>query len=258
MGVVLLAWEGVTSTGMVSPWLLPRLGAVWPQLRRVVTSGDLLPDIAITLYQLGVAVLIAAAAGIVLGYVIATSERLVRIFEPLFAGFSTIPVVVFYPLCILYLGLGPGSKIVFGALHGFFPILLSTIAGFTTVDRRLIGAARSMGASNAQLLRLVLLPAALPVVLSGLRLGITLTFLAIIGAETLGALAGLGHKVVWAAEAMETPRMFAYIVVVVVVAALLYWGLAQLEKSGGAKQRGARSSRLNSHPRLAGTREPRR
>src|SRR5262245_38883488 len=130
VGALLLLWEALTASGAVSTWLLPRLSEVWRQLQRLVASRALLPDVALTLYELGVAAAAAAAAGIALGYTIARSRRLISIFEPLFAGFATIPIVVFYPLCILYLGLGPGSKILFGALHGFFPILLSTIAGF--------------------------------------------------------------------------------------------------------------------------------
>jgi len=229
LGLLLFAWQYVTVAGWVSRWLLPHPDQVAEQLYRVLVTGTILPDLALTVYELVTAFMIAAVLGILIGYAVGTSRYLTQSFEPVFAGVFAIPIVVFYPLCILYFGLGPDSKIVFGALHGFFPIVLSTIAGLVSVDRRLLEAARSMGASDGQIIRLVLLPAAFPIVLSGLRIGVTLTFLAIIGGETLGALNGLGHKIVWAAEAMDTALMYAYIVLVVVMAAVLYFGVAQLE-----------------------------
>ena len=122
---------------------------------------------------------------------------------------------------MLFFGLGPASKIALGATISFFPVVLNTIAGFGNVDRIFITAARSMGASNFQMFRFVLLPAALPVILTGLRMGFTVALLAILGSETIASLAGLGHHIVHLAEGMEMARMFAYIAFVVVIAALL-------------------------------------
>jgi ABC-type nitrate/sulfonate/bicarbonate transport system permease component len=185
-----MAWHSVTNAGLVSRWLLPPPHAVLGELMKLLRSGAIVGDLLVTLSELALAFAIATIAGIVVDYLVGRSRLLTTSFEPVLAALFAIPIVVFYPLCILYFGLGLASKIVFGALHGFFPIVLATTVGFSTVDRRLLGAARSMGASDRQLLALVLLPAALPIVLSGLRMGVTLTFLAVIGAETLGAVAG--------------------------------------------------------------------
>ena len=142
-------------------------------------------------------------------------------FEPLLSGIYSIPIILFLPLYVLFFGLGPSSKIALGATISFFPIVLNTIAGFGYVDRIFITAARSMGASDYQMFRYVLLPAALPVILTGLRIGFTIALLSILGSETIASLAGLGHKIVQLAEAMEMARMFAYIVFVVMIAAFL-------------------------------------
>src|SRR5262249_57307238 len=91
-------------------------------------------------------------------------------------------------------GLGPASKIAVGATIGFFPIALNTVAGFGYVDRTLVVAARSMGASDVQLFRYVLLPAALPIILTGMRMGFTVALLSIIGSETIASLPGPGHR----------------------------------------------------------------
>jgi ABC-type nitrate/sulfonate/bicarbonate transport system permease component len=136
------------------------------------------------------------------------------------------------PLYVLVLGLGPASKIALGATIGFFPIVMNTIAGFGSVDRTLQQAARSMGANGIQMFRYVLFPAALPVVLAGVRIGFTVALLSVIGSETLASLAGLGHRIVNLAENMEMARMFAYIVFVVAIVAVLNTIVSKLEARG--------------------------
>jgi ABC-type nitrate/sulfonate/bicarbonate transport system permease component len=175
---------------------------------------------------------IAMAGGTIVGYVISRSRYLVRVFEPLLSGIYAIPLILFLPLYVLFFGLGPASKIALGATIAFFPIVLNTVAGFGQVERTFIVAARAMGASDYQLFRYVLLPGALPVILSGLRMGFTVALLAIIGGETIASLAGLGHRIVQLAEGMETARMFAYIAFVVAIAVILNAVVSALEARG--------------------------
>src|SRR4030095_14062795 len=116
-----------------------------------------------------------------------------------------------------------------GVSTSFFPIILNTIAGFGYVDRIFVLSARSMGASDYQLFRWVLLPAACPIILTGLRIGFTVALLSILGSETIASLAGLGHRIVHLADAIETARMFAYIAVSVAIAAFLNIVVTMLE-----------------------------
>jgi ABC-type nitrate/sulfonate/bicarbonate transport system permease component len=157
---------------------------------------------------------------------------LIKVFEPLFAGIYSIPIILFLPLYVLFFGLGPTSKIALGTTISFFPVVLSTIAGFGNVDRVLVTAAKSMGASDYQLFRYVLVPAALPVILSGLRMGFTVALLSIIGSETIASLGGLGHRIVNLAENMDMARMFAYIVFAIAIAAFLNTAVSVLEARG--------------------------
>ena len=152
-----------------------------------------------------------------------------KVFEPLLAAIYAIPIILFLPLYVLLLGLGPNSKIALGATISFFPIVLSTIAGFGYVDRRLVTAARSMGANDLQMFRYVLLPGALPVILAGLRMGFTVALLSVIGSETIASFAGLGHHIVDLAENMDTARMFAYIVFVILIVVCLNTAVSKLE-----------------------------
>jgi ABC-type nitrate/sulfonate/bicarbonate transport system permease component len=227
--LVVLWYFGTTRWG-INPLLLPNPVKVWAELKDILASGEYLPDLQVTLSEIAIAFLISCTSGVTLGYLISRSQYLIRVFEPLLAGMYSIPIILFLPLYVLFFGLGPGSKIAIGATISFFPIVLNTIAGFGYVDRIFITAARSMGASDVQMFRYVLLPAAFPVILTGLRIGFTVALLSILGSETLASLAGLGHRIVHLAEAMETARMFAYIAFVVVIAATLNSTVSALER----------------------------
>jgi ABC-type nitrate/sulfonate/bicarbonate transport system permease component len=139
----------------------------------------------------------------------------------LLSGLYSIPAILLFPLYLLFFGLGPGSKIAIGTTIAFFPIVLNTIAGLAYVDKAYITAARSMGASDVQLFWSVMLPAAFPVVLTGLRIGCIVAFLSILGGETISSLAGLGHRIVSLAENMETSRMFSNILFAVLIAIVI-------------------------------------
>ena len=230
-GVILL-WYLATTRWGVNRLLLPNPVAVFGDLVAILRTGEYVDDLKITLGELVAAFAIAVAGGLTTGYLISRSPYLTKVFEPLFAGIYAIPIILFLPLFVLFFGLGPASKIAIGATISFFPITLSTIAGFSGVDRLYVTAARSMGASDAHLFRFVLLPAALPVILTGLRMGFTVALLSIIGSETLASLGGLGHRIVTLAESMEMAPMFAYIVFVIAIASVLNAIVSTLEARG--------------------------
>jgi ABC-type nitrate/sulfonate/bicarbonate transport system permease component len=229
---LLALWYLATNRWGVNRLLLPNPVAVWQQLLDVLRSGEYLPDLRVTLTELAVAFFLAVTSGTIVGFFVSRTRYTVRVFDPLFAGIYSIPIILFLPLYVLFFGLGPASKIALGTTISFFPIVIATIAGFSNVDRTLVTAARSMGASNGQLFRHVLVPAALPVILSGLRMGFTVALLSIIGSETIASLAGLGHHIVQLAEGMDMARMFAYITFVVVIAAVLNSIVSYLEARG--------------------------
>jgi ABC-type nitrate/sulfonate/bicarbonate transport system permease component len=215
------AWQIATATGAVDPLILPPLDAIAVQFVRIVGSGTILIDLGATLFELVCAFGIAAILGCAAGFVISRTPYRVRVFDPLIAGLYTVPVILLYPLYLLFFGAGSPSKIALGATIAIFPITLSTIAGFVQVDRLRLAAAISMGASTVQQFWDVMLPEAFPIVLGGLRIGLILSFFTILGAETLGSNAGLGHEIVTMAESLEPAKMFAYIAVTVLVAAAL-------------------------------------
>jgi ABC-type nitrate/sulfonate/bicarbonate transport system permease component len=229
---LLLLWYLATNSWGICHLLLPNPVSVWHELKDVLGSGEYLPDLKVTLTELATAFAISCTGGVTLGYLVSRSHYAIRVFEPLLAGMYSIPIILFLPLYVLIFGLGPASKIGIGGTISFFPIILSTIAGFGYVERTYIVSACSMGASDYQLFRYVLMPAALPVILTGMRMGFTVALLSIIGSETLASLAGLGHRIVHLAEGMDMARMFAYIAFVIAIAALLNTVVSSLEARG--------------------------
>lgn len=229
---VIVLWHLATTAWGVSGILLPKPVAVLHELTRELRTGRFIGDLKVTVFELVVAFAIASTAGTVIGYLLSCSRYLIRVFDPLFSGIYAIPAILFFPLYVLFFGLGPQSKIAMGITISFFPIALNTMAGFGSVERTFIVAARSMGCSDYQLFRWILLPAALPVIITGLRMGFILAFLAILGSETIGSLSGLGHRIVNLAEAMDTARMYAYIVFAVAIAVLLNVFVSFLEVRG--------------------------
>lgn len=225
-----LVWYYIGAARIVSAIFLPPLPQVLEKLAQVVQTARLYENLLVTLFELFVAFCIASTLGLIIGYFVGRSRYATLVFEPLLAGTFAVPLIVFLPLYILFFGIGVESKIAFGASYAFFPVVLNTIGGISQVDSRLITVARSMGAGEWQLFRRVLLPAALPVIVTGLRIGFTIGFLSILGSEMISGLRGLGTRIVMLAEGMNTAEMFAYILLVIVLAIILNTSLTNVQR----------------------------
>jgi ABC-type nitrate/sulfonate/bicarbonate transport system permease component len=223
------AWFALSRSGAISPLFLPAPDAVWAALGGLIVTNTFWSAIGITLGTIARAYLIACAAGILTGYLVTRSRFLTAVLEPVISGLFAIPITLFFPLFILAFGIGPASKTAYGALYGFFPIALNTIAGLAHVDGKFLNAARSMGFSHAGTFRHVLFPAAFPVVLTGLRIGFFICFASVLGGEAISSVSGVGHNIALAAELMEPARMYAWIVFVVAAALALNMLVAAIE-----------------------------
>ena len=230
VAALLALWLYVGHAGMVSPIFLPRLERVLEQFASIIWTGRVIEHLRVTLLELGVAYAGSAILGLGLGYAIGRSRYAVAVMEPLIAGIFAVPIIIFLPLFILFFGIDVESKMAFGATYAFFPIVLNTIGGVSQVDARYINVARSLGASGRQMFWRVVLPSALPVIMTGIRIGFIIGFLAIIGSETIAGINGLGSQIVRLAEGMNTAEMFAYVFFVILIALLLNGALSLLQK----------------------------
>lgn len=226
---LLAAWYYLTANHLVHSVVLPAPSAVLAAFPGVIASRSFRIDLWTTFYEILVSFFTSAILGIAVGYYLSRSIRRAREYEPLLSSIYAIPMFLFYPVFVLTFGLGPASKIAVGTLIGFFPVALATIAGFTGVNKVHIAAARTMGASDWQMLRWVMLPSALPVIATGLRMGLVVTLLTVFGSETLGSRVGLGFNLIALAEGMETAKTYVYVIVVIVMATLLNFAASKFE-----------------------------
>lgn len=228
------AWYWSTASGSVSALLLPEPAAVWSAFSLLVTTAQFWAAVRVTLTTVAQAYAIALIAGMAAGYGVSRSRFLTDVLEPVIAGLFTIPITLFFPMFILFFGIGTGSKIAYGATYAFFPIALNTIAALGSVAPHFLRAARSMGAGGWDTFRHVLMPAAFPVLLNGMRIGFFICFASVLGGETLSSVAGIGRNIAVAAELLEPARMYAWIAFVVLTAIALNLLVSNLENRARA------------------------
>jgi ABC-type nitrate/sulfonate/bicarbonate transport system permease component len=161
----------------------------------LVESGELQRDILASLSRVLQGFAIAAVAGVALGMAVGRSRLLEALVDPMLELLRPIPPLAFLPMMVLWFGIGEASKISFIAYAAFFPIFTTTLEGIKYVDPLLLRAAASLGASRRDLFRYVVLPAATPSIITGLRLGFGLSFFVIVAAEFIAADRGLGYLI---------------------------------------------------------------
>lgn len=161
-------------------------------LAELLARPSFWPHAAETAQAFAVAMAIATAAGLLVGIVLGLGRFAAAVFEPVLVALYSIPKVTLYPIVLLAFGLGMPAKIAFGAIHGFIPIALFTINGVRNVRPVFLKAARVHGLSGPRLVRRILLPAALPEIFSGLRIGFSLTLIGTVLGEMFASQRGLG------------------------------------------------------------------
>lgn len=211
--VLLLAWEAVTRLGWVPVWFLPMPTAVLTTLYHMIVSGELAHHAAISITRAVSGYLMAAIIGIGLGLLIAWSRIMEDFFDPLIELIRPLSTFALIPIFFLWFGIGNTSKIMIIFKSCFFPIVLNTIAGIKGVDSKLIMAAKSLGARGGQLWTQVLIPSALPMIITGLRISTAIAMMALVGVEMIASDSGLGFLVIDAQRTFDTERVFAGIIV---------------------------------------------
>jgi ABC-type nitrate/sulfonate/bicarbonate transport system permease component len=216
--VALGAWELVGRLG--NPLLYVPPSAVLPALGRLLTLQsypDLGEHLLVTLREIAVAYALAIAVGVGGGAALGLHRLLGRAYGPILAALYAVPAVVWYPSLMLFFGLDAASKIAFGFLLGFFPIVLAVLAGIRQVSPQLITVARAFGASSLTVFRKVMLPAMLFTLVGGLRTGLALTVIGVIVGEVLGSKAGMGSLINHAYGLFRTADYVALVVVTLVL-----------------------------------------
>lgn len=196
---VLVLWGVVTygnrAVEVMNPALLPTPGDVAATGAAMARDGSLLRHVAVSLGRIAQGFGLAAGAALGLGVLVGVCPALRLILEPVVEFIRPIPPLAFLPMFLVWFGLGETSKVAFIAYTTFFPMFVGIASSLLRVDVMLLRAAASLGASRAALLRHVVLPASLPGVVVALRVGFGLALFVIVGAEFMGADAGLGYLI---------------------------------------------------------------
>ncbi|WAP70348.1 ABC transporter permease subunit [Jiella pelagia] len=237
---VLLIWEILPRAGIVPSLFLPPMTTT---LRMLVVEAPIYArHMLVTLQEVGVAMIFACGGGVLCGLAIGGAASARQIMLPMFSGLFAVPLVVLYPLFTAWFGIGSESKIIFASVYGFLPTLLGTAAGVQTVDRQFLVVARSLGATRMQKLWHVYLPATLPTVLAAFRLGGALAIVGVVVAEMLTSTAGIGFLISKYRTLLDSPRVYAAVLLVLVLA-IAFDGLVQVleRRLGVAQQQSGRS-----------------
>jgi NitT/TauT family transport system permease protein len=215
LALILGLWELVPQTGLLPELFLPSLSKTLTVLAQ--DWREYFDALLVTLYEVIFAMVIACGVGILVGAVVGGVALLRDLLLPVFSSLYAVPIVILYPIFTAWFGIGSESKIAFAGIYGFFPVMLSTAAGIRTIDAQYLLAARSMGASVPQQITRVIIPASIPTVLTGLRLGGALTIIGVVVSEMLTSAAGIGYLVTRYRTILDSPHVFAAIVMILVL-----------------------------------------
>ncbi len=232
LGTILLMialWQLVASLELISPILLPPPAAVASALSSALADGSLLKHAATTLEEMLVGLCIGVGFGLALGYVIAKAPLLESLLSPLIVAFQSTPIVAYAPLLVIWFGTGVTGKIITTAIIVFFPTLVNTIAGMRGLESSLCDLFRSLRASRWQTFRHLELPAALPVILAGLKTSSTLAVIGAVVGEFVSARYGLGALVIAARSRYDTPLVIVSALTMTTLALALYSLVACIE-----------------------------
>lgn len=227
---LLVLWEAGARLALISPRYFPPPTVVaWGVLDRFV-EGELGGETLVTLTRLALAFALAAVPAVPLGLLMGMLRPVRDAVDPYIAFIFPVPKIALLPFLLIILGVGEPAFVLTGAISAFFQIVISTTAGVQTMDPRLLEAGRNYGAHGARLFRKVILPAALPSIFTGLRLGLGLALIAIVVVEFIAARSGLGHLVYRHWQMLSTVEMYCAFVLVGALGLLLTRGLSALQR----------------------------
>ena len=227
---VLAVWEIIPRLDLVDSFLLPPFSEVVKSLAGLVATGELFKHFSVSLQRSLIGFLLGMGIAIPLGIFMGRFAPIEEVMDPLLQACRNSSVLALYPVFLLFFGLGEVSKTAIIVWGTIWPSLLNTISGVKNIDAQLIKAARSMGISSAALLYKVILPAALPSILTGIRLSAATSILVLVAAEMIGANSGLGLMIFYFEERYAVPEMYAGIITMSLLGLLVNYLLVALNK----------------------------
>jgi NitT/TauT family transport system permease protein len=227
---ILAVWQAAISLGWVDPVFLPSPVAIVDALWQLTMSGDLWRHLSISLVRIGSGWVIGSALGVVLGILMGLTSSGRAIGMPLVSAIYPVPKIALLPLLILWLGIGETPKIVTIASGVFFPTVIATLAGVDGAPRNLIRMGQSFNMPMASIIWKIILPSALPGILAGFRISVSIALILVVSAEMIGAQYGIGAFLLTAGNLMQSDDLMAGVVILSILGLLIGTALTTLER----------------------------
>jgi NitT/TauT family transport system permease protein len=231
-GAFVVGWKALVVLAGYPPFLLPPPEQVGVRFVEAWADGTIAPHAMRTLVEIALGFAGGAGPALVVGYLLARLPLAERLLSPYLVAAQAIPILTLAPLLAIWFGPGLTAKVVICALIVFFPVAIATMVGIRAVDDRLLELARSLRATRWQIVRTLEIPAALPAIFGGLRVGVTLAVVGAIVAEWAGADRGLGLLLNLAKGSLfDTPLLFATLLTIALLGIVLYGLVVLVERS---------------------------
>jgi ABC-type nitrate/sulfonate/bicarbonate transport system permease component len=221
IALIIALWQALVTFGYAPATLLPSPGLVFVRLAEQLVDAEFLQDVGVTLFRLFAGFAIAVILGISIGLAAAVHPGVNAVVRPLVRVLAPVPKVALYPALLLLLGFDHASKITLVAADALFPILLATYYGASVVEQKLIWSAMAAGTPRYQITFKVVLPAAMPSILTGCRIGLVISCIVVFLAEMITSADGLGHLLVIAARNFQTVDMFVPLITISLLGLIL-------------------------------------
>jgi NitT/TauT family transport system permease protein len=231
---VLVGWEALAASGLLYRDVVPSVVAIGKALDATLREPTFYFNLGTTAYEVAIAMLIGGLSGLAVGIVLGGSRFMSRAYEAYLYYLGPCPKIIFFPIMIMWFGVGPGSKVAMGAISCFFPVALNAAGGMREIDRVLIRVGKSFRANAWQTVTKIYLPAMRHPVINGVRLGLGVALIGTLLAETKLSNRGIGFLVIQAYSIFNMPQMYALLIILFVVAIganTLIGGLDDIKRS---------------------------
>jgi ABC-type nitrate/sulfonate/bicarbonate transport system permease component len=210
-------WEFLSHSGWLYRDVVPSLLAIGRALINLLSGGEYFFHLGVTAGEIGLALSIGGLSGLAVGILLGANPFLSKAFESYIYYLGPTPKIIFFPIMIMYFGVGPQSKIALGTLSCFFPVALSVAAGMRGIDKVLIRVGKSFRANSWQMVAKIYLPAMRHPIINGVRLGLGVALIGTLLAETKLSNKGIGFLIIQAYSIFDMPSMYAMLIVLFVL-----------------------------------------
>ena len=219
--LILAAWICATHFRSIPTSILPKISMVWQAFLEMLQSGQLWKDLSVTLSRVVKGYLLSALFGMILGSLMGMSKTVAYLLQPTVTVIRQIPIIAWIPLIILWCDIGELSKIVVIVMAAFFPIMMNTMSGISSTPAGYIEVAQLYKLSFFKTFRKVYLPHALPQILVGLKLGLGISWMAVVAAELIASLSGIGYRMSNARSLMQSDVVIVCMILIGLIGILM-------------------------------------